>query len=73
MRTLFTLAPFTGSYRREHGAYSAPSKAYTNSIPDQQSLHPGERHTLAFYTEGSLLSGSNKVAFGLMRIDDIIT
>ncbi len=26
-----------------------PSYAYTNSVPDQQSLYPDGQHTLAFY------------------------
>ncbi len=27
--------------------YGTPSWAYTNSVPDQQSLYPGGQHTLA--------------------------
>ncbi len=29
--------------------YGTPSKAYTNSVPDKQSLYPAGQHTLAFY------------------------
>ncbi len=29
--------------------YGTPSYAYTNSVPDQQSLYPDGQHTLAFY------------------------
>ncbi len=28
-----------------------PSKAYTNSVPDQQSLYPDGQHTFTFYTK----------------------
>ncbi len=37
--------------RREHGVYGTPSKVYTNSVPDQQSLDPDGQHTHAFYTK----------------------
>ncbi len=37
--------------RREQGPYGTPSKAYTNSVSDQQSLYPDGQHTLAFYTK----------------------
>ncbi len=41
---------FNWEYRREQGPFGTPSKAYANSVPDQQSLYPGGQHTLAFYT-----------------------
>ncbi len=29
--------------------YGTPNQAYTNSVPDQQSLYPDGQHTLVFY------------------------
>ncbi len=33
----------------EQGPYGTPSKAYTDSVPDQQSLYPDGQLTLASY------------------------
>ncbi len=37
--------------------YGAPSQAYTNSVPDQQSLYPDGQHTLAFHIKRVPLVG----------------
>ncbi len=34
--------------KREQVPYGTPSKAYTNSVADQQSLYPDGQHTIAF-------------------------
>ncbi len=41
-------APQETHYQR---AYLTPSETYTNSVLDRNSLHPGEQHTLAFYSK----------------------
>ncbi len=40
-----------GNSNRSKGTNGTPSKAYTNSVPDQHSIYPGGQHTLAFYTK----------------------
>ncbi len=39
MRTLFTCS-LNWEQRRRQGPYGTPRYAYTNSVPDQQSLYP---------------------------------
>ncbi len=48
---LYLLAPLTGNKDGGNGIYGTPSEAYTNLVPDQQSLHPDGQFTLAFYTK----------------------
>ncbi len=40
-----------GNLNRSKGTNGTPSKAYTNSVPDQHSIYRGGQHTLAFYTK----------------------
>ncbi len=51
MRTVFVFTPVVGNLNRSNGNIGTPSKAYTNSAPDQQSIYPDGQHTLAFYTK----------------------
>ncbi len=50
MRTAF-LTPVVGNVNRSKETNGTPSKAYTNSVPDQHSLYPDGQHTIAFYTK----------------------
>ncbi len=50
MLTLFSYS-LNWEFENEQGTYGSPGYAFTNSIPDQNSLHSGKKHTLAFYTK----------------------
>ncbi len=47
MRTVF-FTPVVGNLNRSKGVNGTPSKAYTNSVPDQYSMYPGGQHILAY-------------------------
>ncbi len=55
------LVPFYCELRREHGVYGTSGKAYTNSVPDRQPLHPDGQHILF-----KLLKFNNVVHCGLL-------
>ncbi len=55
MRTVFYSSD--GKFKWSKGTNGTPSKAYTNSVPDQHSIYPGEQHTLAFYTKCVMSEG----------------
>ncbi len=46
---LATLRTLLMEWRMEQRAYDTPRWAYTNSVPDQYSLHHGGKNTIAFY------------------------
>ncbi len=46
MRALFITCSLNWDLRKEHGVCGTLGKAYTNSVPDRQPLHPDGQHIL---------------------------
>ncbi len=53
----YFLAPLTVTKGGSKGFMVLRVRAYTNSVPDQQSLYPDGQHTLAFYIKNTALVG----------------
>ncbi len=58
-----------GNLNRSKGVNGTPSKAYTNSIPDQHSIYPGGQHTLAFFIKNVLIPVGPLWTYALEAID----